>query len=62
MLCDFGFAIKKDDPDFGQFRTVGTQEYYPIEMLVKDSSGRSKGYDESVDIWCTGVLLYELIF
>ncbi len=52
-LCDFGFAAKYG---IGHRRKTlcGTQEYIPPEILS------SKDQNEKVDIWCLGVLLYEL--
>lgn len=53
-LCDFGFCAP-----FGEGinrRTLcGTKEYLPPEILT---SGQQ---NEKVDIWCLGVLLYELL-
>lgn len=56
MICDFGFAIKKSDPYFKEFKIVGTTDYYPWEMVTRQK------YDERVDIWCIGVILFEMIF
>jgi serine/threonine protein kinase len=33
----------------------GTLDYLPPEMIV------GKGHDNRVDIWCLGILCYELI-
>lgn len=55
-LADFGFAINKNDKDFLKYSVVGTLDYYPIEMVRKER------YDEKVDIWCIGILMYELLF
>lgn len=54
-LSDFGFTINKSDPDFLKFTRVGTNEYYPQEMLL------NRHYDERADIWCLGILLCELL-
>lgn len=52
-LCDFGFCAP-----FGENvlrKTMcGTQEYFPPEIL------NNAKQDEKVDIWCLGILLYEL--
>lgn len=65
-LCDFGFSIKTTDPDFKEYKCVGTLEYYPFEMIsptASDEAGRPRiGYDHKVDIWCLGVLLYEMLW
>jgi serine/threonine protein kinase len=54
-LADFGWSVK--DESFFQSRLTlcGTLDYLPPEMLER------KSYDERVDIWCLGVLLYELL-
>lgn len=50
-LCDFGFCAI-----FGDRRTIcGTREYLAPEIA------RGKGQDEKVDIWCLGILLYEML-
>ena len=52
-LCDFGSTnfMNKDTRQ----TQVGTLEYYTPEMLS------DQGYDLSLDIWCLGVLTYELL-
>jgi serum/glucocorticoid-regulated kinase 2 len=35
---------------------VGTPEYVPPEII------KEEGHDKSVDIWCFGILLYEMIY
>lgn len=51
-LCDFGWAAVCKDR-----RTTycGTLDYVSPEII------EGEGYDDSVDIWCIGVLAYELI-
>ena len=51
-LCDFGWsAICKDRRN----TYCGTLDYVSPEIIEGD------GYDDSVDIWCIGVLTYELL-
>eukprot|EP01017_Pseudomicrothorax_dubius_P024123 TRINITY_DN2567_c0_g2_i2.p1 TRINITY_DN2567_c0_g2~~TRINITY_DN2567_c0_g2_i2.p1 ORF type:complete len:383 (-),score=53.78 TRINITY_DN2567_c0_g2_i2:467-1615(-) len=52
-LCDFGWAAEIDSDGLTGF--CGTIEYMPPEMI----QGRT--YDQSLDIWCLGILLYELL-
>lgn len=55
-LCDFGWSCFLPD---NAYRTsiCGTYEYMPPEIVSDhDSSHTSK-----VDIWCLGILLYELL-
>ena len=65
VLTDFGFAIKKEDLEKQNYTRVGTLEFYPIEMVlpVVLSDGREAiRYDERIDIWSTGVVLFELLY
>ena len=52
-LCDFGWSVYRGS----QLRTTfcGTPLYLSPEILVGDS------YDESVDIWALGIILYEMV-
>ena len=52
-LCDFGWSVKLDDNKRTTF--CGTVEYMAPEIIKKEK------YDESIDIWSLGVLLYELV-
>ena len=53
-LTDFGWSNYM--PHFTRRTTVcGTPLYLPPEMLEK------KGHDETADIWCIGVVLFELV-
>jgi protein-serine/threonine kinase len=66
-LSDFGFAITLDELlRSRKYDSVGTPTYLPYEMLTLTniSGGMVKTviYDERVDIWCLGVLLYELLY
>jgi len=56
-LCDFGSAcqLEKDEK---RTSICGTYEYMSPEMV---DSPLSKGYTAKVDIWCLGVLLYEML-
>lgn len=53
-LCDFGFSAIFGD---GQNRQTlcGTKDYLAPEVIM------SQNQNDKVDIWCMGVLLYELI-
>lgn len=51
-LTDFGWANYLSDT---RYTTCGTLEYLPPEIVEE------KGQDLSVDIWCLGVLLYEML-
>lgn len=51
-LCDFGWSARVQ----GSRKTYcGTFDYAPPEILER------KEYDLSVDLWCLGVLAYELM-
>jgi serine/threonine protein kinase len=52
-LCDFGFAIYCKNSK--KMRVLGTLDYLAPEIV------ESKPYGLKVDIWCLGVLTYELI-
>lgn len=53
LLSDFGWSTPVDDR--GRHTVCGTPEYFPPEMLKKQS------YDESVDAWTCGVLCFEML-
>ena len=55
VLSDFGLAIRMPESGRHQGR-AGTPCYYSYEIVKK------KPYDERVDIWCLGVLLFEMLF
>lgn len=58
-ICDFGLATRVGPwPKYEKVRTgqAGTPCYYSYEIVNK------KPYDERVDIWCLGILLYEMLF
>ena len=52
-LCDFGCAIHSP---LLRNTKCGTPVYTPPEMV------RMQEYDNKVDVWCIGVLTYELLF
>lgn len=55
-LTDFGWSNYESTEDEAPRKTVcGTLEYLPPEMIEE------KGHDTTVDIWCVGVLLYEML-
>ncbi len=64
-LSDFGFAITfKELENTCKFDSVGTPTYLPYEMLTAHIvNGKwAVKYDQRVDIWCLGVLLYEVLY
>ena len=56
-LIDFGISTKYDDADpWNQLsQRCGTLMYMAPEVLLKQD------YGKSVDIWSTGVVMYQLI-
>jgi len=54
-LSDFGFATKIDNENEND-KTCGTHGYKAPEMLR-----RSEPYNEMVDCWSLGILLYNLV-
>jgi serine/threonine protein kinase len=52
-LADFGWSVHA--PNSRRKTICGTLDYLPPEMVV------GKEYDEKVDIWTIGVLLYEFL-
>ena len=58
-LSDFGLATRVGPwPQYESTRTgqAGTPCYYSYEIIKKIP------YDERVDIWCLGILLFEMLF
>jgi serum/glucocorticoid-regulated kinase 2 len=54
-LADFGISKILDGKDT-TMSFVGTPEYVAPEIILR------KGHNKCVDIWCFGVLLYEMVF
>eukprot|EP00658_Telonema_sp_P-2_P079090 TRINITY_DN7568_c0_g2_i2.p1 TRINITY_DN7568_c0_g2~~TRINITY_DN7568_c0_g2_i2.p1 ORF type:complete len:462 (+),score=97.28 TRINITY_DN7568_c0_g2_i2:163-1548(+) len=54
-MTDFGFA-KMLDPGGKTYTMCGTPEYMAPEVIL-----RQPGYDQAVDWWAVGVLLYEML-
>lgn len=54
-LADFGIS-KVLDPATNTRSFVGTPEYVAPEVVLQ------KGHNKSVDIWCFGILLYEMVY
>ena len=54
-MCDFGFARIIGEKSFRK-SVVGTPAYLAPEVL------RNKGYNRSLDMWSTGVIVYVSIF
>ena len=54
-LADFGVS-KYIETDQMTFSYVGTPEYVAPEIIYQ------KGHGKAVDVWCLGVLLYEMIY
>lgn len=54
-LADFGISkVLKENEKTKSF--VGTPEYVAPEIILQ------KGHDKTVDIWCFGILLYEMVY
>nr|POE79556.1 serine/threonine-protein kinase ark1 [Quercus suber] len=56
-ISDFGWSVHA--PNNRRTTYCGTLDYLPPEMIVPRSPGRS--YDEKVDLWALGVLMFELL-
>ncbi|KAF2678437.1 serine/threonine protein kinase, AGC family [Lentithecium fluviatile CBS 122367] len=56
-LSDFGWSVHA--PSKRRTTYCGTLDYLPPEMIVPRTPGNS--YDEKVDLWASGVLIYEFL-
>lgn len=55
-LCDFGFTAGYQDKGVVRKTMCGTEEYLAPEVI------KSQPQTDKLDIWCMGILLYELLF
>jgi serine/threonine protein kinase len=63
LLTDYGFAIdKKELARENKYTRVGTLEFYPIEMLNPCFTPGRITYDERVDIWSLGIVVFEQLY
>lgn len=53
-VCDFGWACKADDDEY-RSSVCGTYEYMSPEIVY------NRKHNKKVDVWCLGVLLYEML-
>uniref|UniRef100_A0AAY4B8F6 Serum/glucocorticoid regulated kinase 2a n=1 Tax=Denticeps clupeoides TaxID=299321 RepID=A0AAY4B8F6_9TELE len=56
VLTDFGLCKEGVEPEATTTTFCGTPEYLAPEMLRKEA------YDRTVDWWCLGAVLYEMLF
>jgi len=54
-LADFGWVIQPEETTVRRTTLCGTLDYLPPEMV------ESAGYDQSADLWCLGVILFEFL-
>ena len=61
LVCDFGIS-KLVDSDVGEvtYTKTGTYEYMAPEILYAKKK-QGLGYDQRVDWWALGTLMYELL-
>ncbi|CAG7565805.1 unnamed protein product [Fusarium equiseti] len=58
-ISDFGWSVHS--PSRRRETMCGTLDYLPPEMIRFGSTDVSRFYDEKVDIWSLGVLIYEFL-
>jgi len=54
-LCDLGWSVEHKEEDNMRETICGTYEYMSPEIVLK------RKHDSKVDIWCLGILLYEML-
>lgn len=52
-ICDFGWSVETEDL---RETFCGTPLYIAPEIL------QQKGYDNKIDVWCIGILTFELLY
>ena len=57
-VADFGWSVRA--PSDKRKTMCGTLDYLPPEMLLGRHNQQEGTYNKSVDIWCVGILIYEL--
>ncbi|KAI1052654.1 hypothetical protein LB507_009790, partial [Fusarium sp. FIESC RH6] len=58
-ISDFGWSVHS--PSRRRETTCGTLDYLPPEMIRLGSTDFGRFYDEKVDVWSLGVLIYEFL-
>ena len=58
-ISDFGWSVHS--PSRRRETMCGTLDYLPPEMIRLDSTDVGRFYDEKVDVWSLGVLIYEFL-
>src|SRR5262249_2688623 len=55
-VLDFGLAANLNRPLLGDHAFAGTPDYMAPEVVIRNTR-----YDSRVDIWATGIMLYQLL-